>query len=226
MVNVSVILPCLNEEEGIGESIKKIQRVFNNNNIDGEIIVSDNGSTDNSASIAKQFDIKYVFEPRRGYGNAYMAGLNIAKGNYFIMGDPDGSYDFNEIPRFLHHLQNHEIVIGSRFKGNMKKGAMPSLHKYIGNPGIKLLLWGFYGIKNSEPSTGFVGLRRESLGRLKLNQPGMEFAIEFLIKAKKYNLDLKEIPITYYTRLGESKLRTFRDGFRYFVFMVRERFRK
>jgi len=223
MINVSVILPCLNEEESIGHSIKKIQDIFVRNNIDGEIIVVDNGSTDNSASIAKKYEIKYVFEPKRGYGNAYLTGFKHAKGKYLILGDPDNSYDFDEIPNFLLNLKNSDIVLGSRFLGKIEKGAMPSLHRYIGNPGLRLLFRILYGLNVSESSIGCVGLRKEALKRLHLKEPGMEFSSEMLVKAKKNNLKLKEIPINYYRRSGKSKLRTFRDGFRHLHFLIKER---
>ena len=165
MLDVSVILPCLNEEESIGGNIKKIQTIFQRKNINGEIVVVDNGSTDNSATIAKQFKIKYIFEPKRGYGNAYLIGLKHAEGNYLILGDPDDSYDFNEIPKFLFYLKKHDVVLGSRFKGHIEKGAMPFLHQYIGNPGIRFLLKYLYGLHVSEPSTGFIGFKKEAFKR-------------------------------------------------------------
>jgi len=225
MAKVSVILPCLNEEESIGTSIQKIQKVFINYKIDGEIIVVDNNSTDNSSKIAKQFEIQYIFEPKRGYGNAYLSGLKSANGKYLIFGDPDNSYDFNEIPNFLFHLKEYDFVLGSRFKGKMEKGSMSSLHRYIGNPGIRFLLRILFGLKISEPSTGFFGIREEVLKQLKLKEPGMEFSSEILIRVKKNGLRLKEIPINYHKRAGKSKLRTFRDGFRHLKFMIKERLR-
>lgn len=224
MVKVSVILPCLNEEKAIGLSIQKIQNVFRKYNIKGEIIVVDNGSTDNSSKIAKKFKIKYIFEPKRGYGNAYLSGFKHAEGKYLILGDPDNSYDFNEIPRFLFYLQEYDTVLGSRFKGRIEKGAMPSLHRYIGNPGIRLLLRILFDLKLSEPSTGFIGLRKEVLVKLRLKESGMEFSSEILVRIKKNGLRLKEIPINYYKRLGTSKLRSFRDGLRHLRFLIKEKF--
>ncbi len=224
MTKISIILPCLNEEESIGASISKIKTVFQENNLNGEIIVVDNGSTDNSAAIAKQFDIVYVFEPKRGYGQAYLAGLKHAKGQYLVLGDPDNSYDFNEIPKFLFHLKTHDVVLGSRFRGHMEKGAMPFLHRYIGNPGLLFLLKHVYGLTISEPSTGFIGLKREIVPQLKLKETGMEFSSELLIKVKKSNFRLKEIPVNYHHRAGVSKFRTWRDGFRHLRFLTREYF--
>ncbi len=225
MKDISVVLPCLNEEEGIGGAIKKIQKVFKENNLNGEIVVVDNNSTDDTAFVAKQFQVKYIFEPKRGYGNAYLAGLKCAQGKYIIMGDPDSSYDFNEIPRFLSYLKDNDVVLGSRFRGTIEKGAMPFLHRYVGNPGMLLLFRLLYGLKLTEPSTGFIGLRREILPKLKLKEPGMEFSSEILVRVKRGGFRLKEIPIDYYVRAGDSKLRTFQDGFRHLWFLLKERVR-
>ena len=224
MVNVSVIFPCLNEEKSIGQSIGKVQNIFNKHGFNGEIIVVDNNSTDNTSTIAKQFDVKYVFEPKRGYGNAYLSGLKHVNGDYLILGDPDSSYDFNEIPKFLFYLDKYDFVIGSRFKGEIKKGAMPVLNRYVGNPGIRLLLRIFFNIRLSEPSTGFIGMKKEILNKLQLKEPGMEFSSEILVKVKKENFTMKEIPIVYYKRDGKSKLNPFRDGFRHLRFILRTKF--
>jgi len=221
MKTLSVILPCLNEEASIGKTIQKIQTILKNKNLNGEIIVVDNASTDNSKKIAKQFPIKYIYEEKRGYGNAYLAGLKQAEGELVIMGDPDGTYDFNEIPRFLKELEDFDFIIGSRFLGEIKEGAMPFSHKYIGNPIIRLLLR-FNGLKIKETCTGFIGIRRELIQKLNLKQPGMEFSSEFLVKAKRNNLKMKEIPIIYYPRQGKSKLNEIRDGLRHFSFLIKE----
>ena len=223
MANVSVILPCLNEEKSIGESIKRIQAVFKWHDIDGEIIVVDNGSTDNSALIARRFPVTYVYEPRRGYGLAYQAGFAKATGEKVVMGDPDSSYDFNDIPRFLSGLERSDVVLGSRFLGTMEQGAMPFLHRYVGNPFLRFLLRRLFGLQISESCTGFLAIRREKIGLLNLKEPGMEFSSEMLVRIKKKNLGLTEIPINYYRRMGHSKLRTFRDGWRHLAFMLREK---
>lgn len=223
MADVSIILPCLNEEEGIGASVGKILSVFRTHAIHGEIIVVDNGSTDRSAAIAKQLPVTYVYEPRRGYGRAYRAGFKRATGRYLIMGDPDSSYDFNDIPRFLSRLEMYDVVLGSRFLGRMEKGAMPILHRYVGNPGLRLLLRILFGLQVSEPSTGFLAIRRDKLALLHLKERGMEFSSEMLVRIKKNGLRLVEIPIHYHRRAGNSKLRTFRDGWRHLAFMAREK---
>src|SRR3989338_2585414 len=222
MPTVSVILPCLNEEESIGASIRKIQTVFQKNYINGEDVVVDNGSTDHSAAIAQQFQITYVYAPLRGYGCAYRAGFKRATGEYIILGDPDNSYDFNEIPEFLSRLTTHDVVLGSRFVGNIEKKAMPFLHRYVGNPALRFLLRFLFGLKISEPRTGFLGIKRDKLMLLDLKEPGMEFSSEMLIKIKKNNLRLKEIPINYHRRAGTSKLRTWRDGFRHLGFFLKK----
>lgn len=224
MTTVSVVLPCLNEEESIGQAIKKIQAVCARHAISAEIIVVDNASTDTTAQIAKRHPITYVFEPNRGYGNAYQAGFQRATGTYIIMGDPDSSYDFNDIPRFLAELQSFDVVLGSRFLGSIEPGAMPFLHRYVGNPGIRFLFYMLFGLRLTEPSTGFLGIHRKYLPLLQLSEPGMEFSSEMLVRIHQSGLRLTEIPIDYHVRSGSSKLRTFRDGFRHLCFLLKERY--
>jgi len=221
---VSVILPCLNEEKGIGICIKKIKQVFNENLIDGEIIVVDNGSSDKTFEIAKSFNVKVVYEPRKGYGRAYLTGFKEAHGDVVIMGDGDNSYDFYEIPRFLNELENFNIdfVIGNRKV--IMKNASPFLHRSIGRPFFSFLLKLLFNIKISDSHCGFGAIKKEPLNKLNLKSDGMEFASEILIKAKKQNLKIKEIPIVYYKRIGKSKLRTFRDGTRHLKLILKEKF--
>ncbi|MCK5632694.1 glycosyltransferase family 2 protein [bacterium] len=219
-MKLSIILPCLNEECSIGKSIEKIELTFKENNLNGEIIIVDNNSTDNSAKVAKQYKINYIFEKKRGYGNAYLAGLNKAKGEYIIMGDPDGSYDFNEIPNFLKELEKNDFIVGSRYLGKMKKGAMPISHKYIGNPIIRLFLR-LNGLKMKETCTGFIGINKNILKIINPKQTGMEFSSELLVKAKSNNITIKEIPITYHNRIGKSKINEIRDGLRHVFFLSR-----
>lgn len=221
MKEVSVVLPCLNEEASIGGAITEILTTFSKHNVDGEVIVVDNGSTDTTAEIAKQFPVVLVNEPNRGYGNAYQAGFNQASGTYLIMGDPDASYDFTEIPKFLDLLQEYDFVLGSRFAGDMESGAMPWLHRYVGNPGILLLMRLLYGLKLTEPSTGFVGMRSAIVPSLKLKESGMEFSSEVIVRVKQGKYRMHEIPINYRVRKGTSKLRTFRDGARHLWFLLK-----
>lgn len=222
-VGVSVVLPCLNEEKGVGICIKKIKEVFNENNINGEIIVVDNGSRDKTSEIAKNYGANVIYEIKKGYGRAYLTGFKEAKGDIIVMGDGDNSYDFYEIPRFLEELKinNTDFVIGNR--KIIKKNASPFLHKYIGRPFFSSILKIFFNIKISDSHCGFGAIKKESLDRLGLKSSGMEFASEILIKSKKNNLKIKEIPIVYYKRIGKSKLRTFRDGARHLKLIFLER---
>lgn len=219
---LSVVLPCLNEEESIGQSIDKIQKIFLTNNINGEIIVVDNNSMDNSAEIIKKTSAKYIFEPKRGYGNAYLSGFKHISGEYIIMVDPDNSYDLNEIPNFLKELENNDFVIGYRIKKRMEKGAMPFSHKYIWSPIIKIFLM-INGVYIKETCTGFVGLKKQVLNKLDLKQSGMEFSSEMLVKVAQLKLSIKEIEIDYRARSGKSKINKLRDGLRHLKFLSTER---
>ncbi|MEM2956392.1 MAG: glycosyltransferase family 2 protein [Candidatus Pacearchaeota archaeon] len=218
--DVSVILPCLNEEKTIGNCIKKALQVFKENKINGEIIVVDNGSTDNSVKIASSLGVNVIKEPLKGYGSAYLRGFSEAKGKYIILADSDGTYDLLEIPKFLTALKENDFVIGSRFKGEIKKGAMPFLHRYIGNPLLSFLLGIFFRKKISDCHSGFRAIRKDVLEKLNLKTTGMEFASEMIIKAIKSKIKIKEIPVSYHPREGESKLKSFHDGWRHLRFML------
>ena len=217
---VSVVMPCYNEEQGLPVCIAKIKEVFKANYLKGEIIVVDNASTDNSAAVAASLGAKLIPEPNKGYGSAYLAGLKHCKGRSIILGDADNSYDFYEIPRFLEALKDHDMVIGHR--KYVKKGAMPLLHRYVGNPFFSFLLRFLFKINISDSHCGFGAIKRSALKKLALTSTGMEFASEILIKARKADLAIMEIPITYHPRLGTSKLRPFQDGLRHLVLIMRE----
>ncbi len=214
---ISVVIPCLNEEKGIGICISKIQDVFDNEGINGEIVVVDNGCTDNTINVVRSFrnsNIKIVNQPKRGYGNAYLAGFKETNGEIIVIGDADNSYDFYDIPRFLDQINlGNDFVIGNRYI--IEDKSMPFLHRYVGRPMFSILLRGLFGLKISDSHCGFGAIKKESLNKLHLKSSGMEFASEILIKAKKNNLKVNEIPIVYSPRLGKSKLRTFRDGARH-----------
>ncbi len=216
---VSVVIPCLNEEKGVGVCISKILEVFSEFEIDGEIIIVDNGCTDNTVEVVKTFSdlddrIKIVSQPIKGYGNAYLAGFSIVEGEIVIIGDADNSYDFYEIPRFLFEIEKgNDFVIGNR--KIIKRGSMPFLHRYIGRPMFSILLRSLFGLKISDSHCGFGAIKKDALDKLHLKSSGMEFASEILIKAKKNNLIIKEVPIVYSPRFGKSKLRTFKDGARH-----------
>jgi len=224
MVEVSVVMPCLNEEKTVGICVEKCLKVFKEQNIDGEVIVVDNGSTDNSAEVARKAGARVVFEERKGYGSAYLKGLSEAKGKYIIIGDSDNTYDFLEIPKLLSPLinENYDFVNGTRLKGKILPGAMPWLHRYIGNPVLTKILNLFFHTKFSDVHCGFKAFTKESLEKLNLKCIGMEFASEITIKAAKAGLKICEVPITLHPNAvgRESKLHSFRDGWRHLRFML------
>lgn len=219
---VSVVMPCLNEERGIGYCIEKIKRVFEQEGLNGEIIVADNDSNDRSREIAESLGARVVVEKNKGYGNACRLGLKEARGEYVIMGDADDTYNFFYIPKFLEKLKGRDIVLGSRFKGNIKKGTMPALHRYIGSPFFRFLFKNLFKLNISEPSTGFIGFRGNVLRKLKFKCTGMEFASEILINISINRLNFEEMPIDYELRKGESKLNTLKDGYRHIKFILQQ----
>lgn len=185
-----------------------------------EIIVSDS-SSDNSPNIAKKYRVRLIKHNKEGYGTAYLEGFSCAKGKYIFMADADGTYDFKEIPGFIAHLKNgYELVLGNRTGGKFLPGAMPWHHQYLGNPILSYFLRLFFRVSIHDPQTGMRAIKRESLDKLNLRAGGMEFASEMLVKSFKNNLKIKEIPIHYYPRIGESKLKSFRDGWRHLRFML------
>ena len=218
--DVSVILPALDEERTIGECITKIQSVFHDNAINGEIIVADS-SIDRTPEIAASLGAKVIHAEKNGYGNAYLTGFKHARGRYIVMGDADNTYDFLEIPTLLAPLKNGaDFVIGSRFKGTIHKGSMDGLHRYIGNPVLTLMLNFIFHTNYSDTHSGFRAITREALDRLPLTTGGMEFASEMLVMASKERLRIEEVPISYYPRLTPSKLHSFADGWRHIRFVL------
>jgi hypothetical protein len=212
---VSVVIPCLNEAEQITECVIAAREALAEAGLAGEVVVADNDSDDDSAELARRAGARVVEEPRRGYGSAYLAGFAAARGRYIVMADADLTYDFAEIPRFVAALeQGAELVMGNRME-RIQPGAMPWLHRYIGNPLLSGFLNLLYrsGIKDAH--CGMRGLRRETLPRLNLHSTGMEFASEMVIRAVKEDLRISELEITYHPRSGESKLSSFRDGWRH-----------
>ena len=217
---VSVVIPCLNEAENIELCVRTALEVLLRMGCVGEVIVVDNASEDDSATLAERAGARVVVEQRRGYGSAYLAGFGAAKGRYIVMADADLTYDFNEIPRFVAALeQGAEMVIGDRMD-NIKPGAMPWLHRYVGNPILTGLLNFFFRTGISDAHCGMRALRREVLPRLALRTTGMEFASEMVIRASKEKLRIAEFPIEYHPRGGESKLSSFRDGWRHLRFLL------
>ncbi len=219
-LDVSVILPALDEERTIGECITKIQKVFHDNAINGEIIVADS-SSDQTGIIATSLGARVIRPKRSGYGNAYLTGFRHARGRYIVMGDADNTYDFLEIPKLLAPFKNGaDFVIGSRFKGTIHKGSMDGLHRYIGNPVLTWMLNFIFHTHYSDTHSGFRAITRESLDRLPLTTGGMEFASEMLVMASKERLHIEEVPISYYPRQTPSKLHSFADGWRHIRFVL------
>lgn len=221
-VEVSVVIPSKDEEETIGVCINKIRKVFESGGVVGEIIVSDS-SKDRTPIIAKKLGAKVVTPDRKGYGYAYTYGFRHVKGKYVIIGDADDTYDFTEMPRLLEPLMKGEadLVIGSRFKGKIEKGAMPWHHRWIGNPALTWFLNFFFKAGVSDAHSGFRAITKEALERLNLDAEGMEFASEMIIKAVDKGLRVKEVPISYYKRRNNnSKLSSFQDGWRHLKFML------
>jgi len=217
---ISVVIPCLNEAQSIGEAVRRARQALDDNGFQGEVVVADNGSTDGSPALAEAAGARVVHEQRRGYGSAYLAGFAAAKGDYIVMADADLTYDFADIPRFIEQLEaGAELVMGNRMQ-NIKPGAMPWHHRYIGNPVLTGVLNLFFRTGVRDAHCGMRAVRRDALEGLDLRSPGMEFASEMVIRAAKHDLDIREIPIEYHPRAGESKLSSFRDGWRHLRFLL------
>ncbi len=217
---VSVVIPCLNEAENIETCVTAALAAIERMGVAGEVVVADNDSEDDSARLAEQAGARVVVERRRGYGSAYLAGFAVSSGRYIVMADADLTYDFNDIPRFVAALEEGaEMVIGDRMD-NIQPGAMPWLHRYIGNPLLSGLLNLFFRTGINDAHCGMRALRRDVLPRLDLRTTGMEFASEMVIRASKENLRIAEFPIEYHPRGGESKLSSFRDGWRHLRFLL------
>jgi glycosyltransferase involved in cell wall biosynthesis len=217
---VSVVIPCLNEAENIESCVSAALEAIVRMGVHGEVVVADNNSEDDSARLAERAGARVVVERRRGYGSAYLAGFEASRGRYIVMADADLTYDFDEIPRFVAALEEGaEMVIGDRMD-NIQPGAMPWLHQYVGNPILTGLLNLFFRTGISDAHCGMRAVRREVLPRLDLRTTGMEFASEMVIRASKEKLKIAEFPIEYHPRGGESKLSSFRDGWRHLRFLL------
>ena len=220
---VSVVMPCLNEAETLAICIEKARRAFRSHAIHGEIIVADNGSTDGSQSIAMQLGVGLVKVEPKGYGNALMAGISQAKANFIIMGDADDSYDFGTLAPFVEKLrEGYDLVMGNRFSGGIKPGAMPILHRYLGNPVLSGIGRLFFHSPVRDFHCGLRGFTKDAYSRLDLQTTGMEFASEMVVKASLLGLRIAEVPTTL-SPDGRSRpphLRTWRDGWRHLRFML------
>jgi glycosyltransferase involved in cell wall biosynthesis len=217
---VSVVIPCLNEAENVARCVAAARSALDELDGAGEVLVVDNASEDDSARIAADAGARVISEPRRGYGSAYLAGFAAARGRYIVMADADLTYDFAEIPRFVALLEDGaELVMGDRME-DIQPGAMPWLHRYIGNPVLTGILNLFFKTGVNDAHCGMRALRRDALGRLDLRATGMEFASEMVVRASKQKLRIAEVPITYHPRGGESKLSSFRDGWRHLRYLL------
>lgn len=220
---LSVVLPCLNEAETLSTCIQKVQQVFRESNIAGEIIVADNGSTDGSPAIAMRMGARLVEVKNIGYGNALRGGIAAARGKYVITGDADNSHDMAEIGLFLARLrEGYDLVVGNRFRGGIKPGAMKPLHRYIGTPVLTQIARLFFSSPCGDQQCGFRGFSRAAFSRMRLRATGMEFASEILVKAASLGLRIVEVPTTQYPsgRNRPPHLRTWRDGWRHLRLML------
>ncbi len=221
----SIILPCLNEEKAIGLCLNKILDLREKLG-DFEIIVVDNGSIDKSLDIIKSFqknnsEIVIVSESKKGYGSAYLAGFKKARGKYIYIADSDNTYSFSELISFKEKLEKGaDLVVGNRFSKKMHKESMSFSHRFIGNPILSLLVRIFFKVKIKDIHCGARAFSKEILNNLDLRCSGMEFASEMIIKASRLNLKIEEQAISYFPRLGESKLKSFRDGWRHLRFIL------
>jgi len=228
---ISVVIPCLNEAETVGGCIEAAARALVAHGIQGEIVVADNGSTDGSQAIAERAGARVVYVAARGYGNALQGGIAAARAPFVLMGDADQSYDFGELPRFLAALrEGADLVQGCRLPaggGRVERGAMPFLHRWLGNPFFSLLARRWFRAPIHDVYCGMRAFRRTRYAELELAAPGMEFAIEMIVRAARAKHAIREVPITLH-RDGRTAhrghLRTFRDGWRTLGYFVAERF--
>lgn len=222
-IELSVVMPCLNEAETLAICIKKAQGSFIKNNIKGEVVIADNGSTDGSIEIAKSLNARVIHVKDKGYGNALKGGIKEAYGIYVIMGDADDSYDFSNLTPHLEKLrEGFDLVMGNRFKGGIKKGAMPFLHKYLGNPVLSFLGRLFFKIPIGDFHCGLRGFRKDAFYKMNLQTTGMEFASEMIVKSKLNDLKIAEVP-TILSPDGRTRpphLNTWSDGWRHLRFLL------
>ncbi len=222
-VELSILMPCLNEAETLATCIEKARGFLHEHNISGEIIVADNGSTDGSQEIAYRMGARLVYVPAKGYGNTLMAGIAAARGEYVIMGDADDSYDFRLLGPFIAKLRDgFDLVMGNRFLGGIKHGAMPPLHRYLGNPVLTAIGRLFFHCPCRDFHCGLRGFRKAVVMNLDLRTTGMEFASEMVVKATLHNVRMTEVPTTLSPdgRTRQPHLRTWRDGWRHLRFLL------
>ena len=223
MTELSILMPCLNEEETLATCINKAKSFLEKNNVNGEVVIADNGSTDNSIKIATSLGARVVHIKEKGYGNALRGGILAAEGKYIIMADSDDSYDFINLMPYLEKLrEGYDLVMGNRFKGGIKKGAMPFLHRYLGNPVLSFIGRLFFKIKIRDFHCGLRGFNRNRIIDINLVTTGMEFASEMVVKASLNHLKITEVP-TILSPDGRNRpphLNTWQDGWRHLRFLL------
>lgn len=220
-MDLSIVLPCLNEEEALPLVLEKALKVLKKMGGKGEIVVVDNGSSDRSIEIAKELGARVILEKRRGYGSALTRGFREAKGKVVVMADCDGTYDLLEVEKLIKKSKaGYDIVLGSRFTGKMSNDAMPFLNRYLGNPFLTGFLNLFFGMKVSDAHTGFRAITKSALKKMALRARGMELASEMVVRAKMENLTIAEVPISYSPRIGSSKLSPLKDAWRHIKFIL------
>lgn len=220
---ISAIMPCLNEIETLAICIEKAKRGLERTGFPGEVVIADNGSTDGSIELAESLGARVVHQPIRGYGAALQAGARNARGKYIVMADADDSYDWESIPDFVTPLlDGADLVMGNRFKGGIAKGAMPALHKYLGNPVLTFIARMVYRIPVGDFHCGMRGFTKDAFKVMKLQTTGMEFATEMIVRASRARLDIREVPTKLAPdgRTRPPHLRSFRDGWRHLRFIL------
>ncbi|MCP5269161.1 MAG: glycosyltransferase family 2 protein [Zoogloeaceae bacterium] len=222
-IEVSAVMPCLNEERTLGACIQKAQQAFVTMGVLGEVVVADNGSTDGSVGVAKSFGANVVYQPVKGYGAALVAGIEAARGRVVVIADADDSYDWEALPDFVNKIdEGFDLVMGNRFKGGIAPGAMPPLHRYLGNPVLSTLARVMYRIPIGDFHCGMRSFTREAFARMQPRTTGMEFATEMVVNAGHSGLRIAEIPTRLFPdgRDRPPHLRSFRDGWRHLRFML------
>jgi glycosyltransferase involved in cell wall biosynthesis len=222
-IELSVVMPCLNEAKTVGRCIDKAMRALKAMEVRGEVVVADNGSNDGSREIARSHGARVVEVEARGYGSALQAGIAAARGKYIVMGDADDSYDFGRLWDFLNRLRwGDDLVMGNRFRGGIRRGAMPWLHRYVGNPVLSGILNLFFRSPIRDAHCGLRAFRKDAYQRLGLHTPGMEFASEMVVKACLNDQKISEVPIVLHPdgRDRPPHLRSFRDGWRHLRFLL------
>ncbi len=222
-LEVSIVMPCLNEAETLEICINKAQSYLAQHDISGEVIIADNGSTDESQYIATEAGARVVHVKEKGYGSALIGGIYAARGKYIIMGDADDSYDFTNLTPFIKKLrEGYDLVMGNRFKGGITPGAMPPLHRYLGNPVLTWIGRLLFPSPCGDFHCGLRGFRRDAIEKLNLRTTGMEFASEMVVKASLHKMRIAEVPITLYPdgRSRPPHLRSWRDGWRHLRFLL------